>query len=115
MDEDSTFVLEKNQETNEMLLSGLGEMQLEILNKKVKNKFGAKALLKTPRVSYRETIKKTVEAEGKHKKQSGGAGQFGQCSIKFEPGAEDGVFEFVDAIVGGSTRQYIVQQKIRGN
>ena len=108
MDEDSTFVLEKNQETNEMLLSGLGEMQLEILNRKVKNKFGAKALLQTPRVSYRETIKKTVEAEGKHKKQSGGAGQFGQCSIRFEPGAEDGVFEFVDAVVGGAIpRQYI--------
>lgn len=108
MDEDSTFTLEKNIETNEMLLSGLGEMQLEILTKKVKNKFGAKAVLQNPRVSYRETIKKTVEAEGKHKKQSGGAGQFGQCSIRFEPGAEDGIFEFVDAIVGGAIpRQFI--------
>jgi len=108
MDEDATFKLEKNQETNEMLLSGQGEMQLEILTRKVKNKFGVNAVLKTPRVSYRETIRKTVEAEGKHKKQTGGAGQFGQCMIRFEPGAADGIFEFVDAVVGGAIpRQYI--------
>ena len=108
LDEDSTFTLEKNAETNEMIISGMGEMQLDIICKKVKNKFNATAVLKEPRIAYRETIKKTVEAEGKHKKQSGGAGQFGQCSIRFEPGAADGVFEFVDAVVGGAIpRQYI--------
>lgn len=108
MDEDNTFKLEKNAETNEMVLSGLGEMQLDILCKKVKNKFNAVAVLREPRVAYRETIKKCVEAEGKHKKQSGGAGQFGQCSVRFEPGAEDGIFEFVDAVVGGAIpRQFI--------
>lgn len=108
MEEDSTFKIEKNLETNEMVISGLGEMQLDILSKKVKNKFGATAVLREPRIAYRETIKKTVEAEGRHKKQSGGAGQFGQCSIRFEPGAEDGMFEFVDAVVGGAIpRQYI--------
>ena len=108
LDEDSTFTLEKNAETNEMIISGMGEMQLDIICKKVKNKFNATAVLKEPRIAYRETIKKTVEAEGKHKKQSGGAGQFGQCSVRFEPGAADGVFEFVDAVVGGAIpRQYI--------
>lgn len=108
LEEDATFKLEKNVETNEMLLSGLGEMQLDILCKKVKNKFNAEAVLKEPKISYRETIRKKVEAEGKHKKQSGGAGQFGQCTVRFEPGAEDGVFEFVDAVVGGVIpRQFI--------
>ena len=108
LDEDATFTLEKNAETNEMIISGMGEMQLDIICKKVKNKFNATAVLKEPRIAYRETIKKTVEAEGKHKKQSGGAGQFGQCSVRFEPGAADGVFEFVDAVVGGAIpRQYI--------
>ena len=108
LEEDATFKLEKNVETNEMLLSGLGEMQLDILCKKIKNKFNVEAVLKEPKISYRETIRKKVEAEGKHKKQSGGAGQFGQCTVRFEPGAEDGVFEFVDEVVGGVIpRQFI--------
>ena len=107
-DEDISFTVTKNAETNEMLLSGVGETQLEILCRKLKNKFGVEAVLKEPRISYRETIKKMAEAEGKHKKQSGGAGQFGQCSVRFEPGAADGQFEFVDAVVGGAVpRQFI--------
>ena len=76
--------------------------------KKVKNKYGVEAVLREPRVSYREAIHKSAEAVGKHKKQSGGAGQFGQCSVRFEPGAADGNFEFVDAVVGGAIpRQFI--------
>ena len=107
-DEDISFTVTKNAETNEMLLSGVGETQLEILCRKLKNKFGVEAVLKEPRIAYRETIKKMAEAEGKHKKQSGGAGQFGQCSVRFEPGAADGQFEFVDAVVGGAVpRQFI--------
>lgn len=107
-DEDISFTVNKNAETNEMLLSGVGETQLEILCRKLKNKFGVEAVLKEPRIAYRETIKKMAEAEGKHKKQSGGAGQFGQCSVRFEPGAADGQFEFVDAVVGGAVpRQFI--------
>ncbi|HRR90534.1 MAG TPA: GTP-binding protein, partial [Eubacteriales bacterium] len=101
-DEDISFSVTKNQETNEMLLSGAGEPHLEVLNKKLKNKFGCEAELREPKIAYKETIRSTVEAEGKHKKQSGGAGQFGQCMIRFEPGAADGVFEFVDAVVGGA-------------
>ena len=97
-DEDISFTVTKNAETNEMLLSGVGETQLEILCRKLKNKFGVEAVLKEPRIAYRETIKKMAEAEGKHKKQSGGAGQFGQCSVRFEPGA----------VVGGAVpRQFI--------
>ena len=107
-DEDISFTVTNNAETNEMLLSGVGETQLEILCRKLKNKFGVEAVLKEPRIAYRETIKKMAEAEGKHKKQSGGAGQFGQCSVRFEPGAADGQFEFVDAVVGGAVpRQFI--------
>jgi len=108
MDEDISFTVTKNAETGEMLLSGIGETQLNILCKKLKNKFGCEAVLKEPRIAYRETVRKSAEAEGKHKKQSGGAGQFGQCSVRFEPGAEDGVYEFVDAVVGGAVpKQFI--------
>ena len=107
-DEDISFTVTKNAETNEMLLSGIGETQLSILCKKLKSKFGCEALLKEPRIAYRETVRKMAEAEGKHKKQSGGAGQFGDCWVRFEPGAEDGVYEFVDAVVGGAVpRQFI--------
>ena len=107
-DEDISFNVSKNAETNEMLLSGVGETQLSILCKKLKNKFNCEAILKEPKIAYRETVRKTAEAEGKHKKQSGGAGQFGVCSVRFEPGAEDGVYEFVDAVVGGAVpRQFI--------
>lgn len=107
-DEDISFTVTKNAETNEMLLSGIGETQLSILCKKLKSKFGCEAVLKEPRIAYRETIRKMSEAEGKHKKQSGGAGQFGDCWVRFEPGAEDGVYEFVDAVVGGAVpRQFI--------
>ncbi|MDY5677608.1 MAG: elongation factor G [Eubacteriales bacterium] len=107
-DEDISFTVVKNIETNEMLLCGVGETQLDILCRKLKNKFGVEAVLKEPRIAYRETIRKMAEAEGKHKKQSGGAGQFGVCSVRFEPGAADGEFEFVDAVVGGAVpRQFI--------
>lgn len=107
-DEDATFKVEKNVETGDVLISGLGEAQLDIMCKRVKNKLGLDIGWQEPRVAYRETIRKTAEAEGKHKKQSGGAGQYGDVFIKFEPGAADGEFEFVDAIVGGAVpRQFI--------
>ncbi|MDR2634744.1 MAG: elongation factor G [Clostridiales bacterium] len=107
-EEDTTFKVRKDNETGDVLVSGLGEAQLEIMCRRVKNKFGVEAKLSDPKVAYRETIKGTAEAEGKHKKQSGGAGQFGDVFIRFEPGAADGVFEFVDAIVGGAVpRQFI--------
>lgn len=107
-DEDISFTVVKNAETGEMLLSGVGETQLKTICKKLKNKFGCEATLKEPKIAYRETIKKSAEAEGKHKKQSGGAGQFGVCDVRFEPGAADGIYEFVDAVVGGAVpKQFI--------
>lgn len=101
-EEDLTFVVEKDNTTGEMVIRGLGETQLDVLCKKLKSKFGAEAVLSEPRIPFKETIKLSVEAEGKHKKQSGGAGQFGVVNIRFEPGAENGEFEFVNAIVGGA-------------
>ena len=107
-DEDIAFTVTKDPETGEMLLSGLGETQLDVICKKLKSKFNCEAVLQDPRIPYRETIRKMAEAEGKHKKQSGGAGQYGHCKVRFEPGAADGVFEFVDAVVGGTVpRQFI--------
>lgn len=106
-DEDISFTVTKNPETGEMLLNGIGNAQLEILVRKLKNKFGVDAILKEPRIPYRETITKTVEAEGKHKKQSGGAGQYGHCWIRFEPCPEED-FVFADEVVGGTVpKQYI--------
>ena len=102
MDEDISFRIDKNHDTGEMLLSGVGETQLAIICRKLKNKFGCEALLTEPKIAYRETIRKMAEGEGKHKKQSGGAGQYGHCKVRFEPGAEDGLYEFVDAVVGGA-------------
>ena len=105
-EEDYTFSVAKNAETGEMLISGQGETHLDVINKKLKAKFNVSALLKTPKIAYRETIRKTVEAEGKHKKQSGGHGQYGHCKVRFEP--FDGEFEFAEEVVGGSVpKQYI--------
>ena len=101
-EEDLTFKVEKDKDTGEMVIRGQGETQLDILCKKLKAKFGCEAVLREPRIAFKETITGVAEAEGKHKKQSGGAGQFGVVNIKFEPGAEDGEFEFVNAIVGGA-------------
>ncbi|MBQ3116481.1 MAG: elongation factor G [Clostridia bacterium] len=107
-EEDLTFKVEKDLETGEMVIRGQGETQLDVLCKKLKAKFGAEAVLREPRVAFKETINGVVEAEGKHKKQTGGAGQYGVVNIKFEPGAADGNFEFVDAVVGGAVpRQFI--------
>lgn len=107
-EEDVSFRIEKNADTGEMLIVGVGDTQLSVLCKKLKNKFGCDAVLTEPKVAYRETIRKSAEGEGKHKKQSGGAGQYGHCKVSFEPGAEDGLYEFVDAVVGGVVpRQFI--------
>lgn len=107
-EEDISFKVEKNHDTGEMLLEGVGETHLAVICKKLKTKFGCDAILSEPKVAYRETIRKSAEGEGKHKKQSGGAGQYGHCKVKFEPGAEDGMYEFVDAVVGGVVpRQFI--------
>ncbi len=100
-DEDISFKIEKNQDTGEMIIAGVGATQLEVLRKKLKSKFGVSAILTEPKIAYKETIRKLAEGEGKHKKQSGGAGQYGHVKIRFEPSSEDVMFEFVDEVVGG--------------
>lgn len=102
MDEDPTFKVERDPESAEVIMSGLGETHLEVLATKLKNKFGADVNLIEPKIPYRETIKGTSDVQGKHKKQSGGHGQYGDVKIKFErrfDGEND--LEFVDAVVGG--------------
>ncbi|MBQ9941728.1 MAG: elongation factor G [Christensenellaceae bacterium] len=108
-EEDPTFRVSTNAETGDTLLSGMGEMHIEVICQKLKNKFGVEAALSEPRVAYRETIRKMAEAEGKHKKQSGGAGQFGVVQMRFEPILDGSAeFEFVNAIVGGVVpKEYI--------
>ena len=107
IEEDRTLVLTKNTETKETLLGGLGETQLNIAIKKLKNKYKVDAVLQDPKIAYRETIRKTVEVRGKHKKQSGGHGQYGDCVIRFEP-YPDGDFAFDAEVVGGAVpKQYI--------
>ncbi|NLA84530.1 MAG: elongation factor G [Clostridiales bacterium] len=108
-EEDPTFAVEKNQETGEMLISGIGEMHMEIISKRLQNKFGVSVNFAEPKIPYRETIRKSIKAEGRHKKQSGGHGQYGHVWIEFEPLTDtEKEFEFVDKIVGGVVpRQFI--------
>ena len=119
IEEDPSLHLEKNAETTETLLSGLGEMHLDVVRNKLESKFGAKADLRDPKIPYRETIRKTVSVQGRHKKQSGGHGQFGDVWIEFSPITDsDADFEFVDAVVGGAVpRNFIpsVEKGLREN
>jgi elongation factor G len=107
-DEDPTFEVHYNAETHETIVSGLGERHLEISLSKLKRKFGVAAELTRPKIAYRETFKAKAEGQGRHKKQSGGRGQFGDCWVRLAPLPRGSGYEFVDEIVGGSIpRQYI--------
>ncbi|MBW2591446.1 MAG: elongation factor G [Deltaproteobacteria bacterium] len=101
LEEDPALKLGRNAETKEILLSGMGQVHIETTIEKMKRKFNVEVLLNTPKVPYKETIKKKVRVQGKHKKQSGGHGQYGDCWIQMEPLPKGKGFEFVDAIVGG--------------
>jgi elongation factor G len=105
-DEDPVFTMGYNAETHQLLLAGIGEQHLDVLISKLKSKFNVEATLIEPRVPYRETIRKKVRVEGKHKKQSGGHGQFGHVWVEFEPGPAEGL-TFEEHIFGGSVpKQY---------
>ena len=107
VEEDPTLKVELNKETHQQLISGIGEQHLDIIVSKLKSKFNVSVDLIEPKVPYRETIKKKVKVEGKHKKQSGGHGQFGHVWIEFEPGEEDGL-TFKEKIFGGAVpKNYI--------
>ena len=100
-EEDPTLQFSTNNETHEMIISGLGEQHLDVAVSKLKSKFGVDITLKKPKVPYRETIRKTVQVQGRHKKQTGGHGQFGDVWIEFSPCDSDGL-EFGERVVGGS-------------
>lgn len=105
-DEDPTFKVSINTETHQTLISGVGEQHLDVIISKLKAKFGVSVNLIEPRIPYRETIKKKVKVEGKHKKQSGGHGQYGHVWIEFEPGSKEDL-TFEEKIFGGSVpKQY---------
>lgn len=100
-EEDPTIKFETNNETHEMVISGMGEQHLDVIVSKLKSKYGVDVILKKPKVAYRETIRKTVKVQGRYKKQTGGHGQFGDVWIEFSPcESEDMIFE--EKVVGGA-------------
>ncbi len=119
LEEDPSISVEKNAETGETLVSAQGDLHLDVVKNKLSSKFGANAEMQDPRIPYRETIKKTVKAQGRHKKQSGGHGQFGDVWIEFSPIGDTNIdFEFEDAVVGGVVpRNFIpsVEKGLREN
>ena len=107
-EEDPSISYTRDPQTHELLLAGQGQLHIEVTVAKLKRRFGVEVLLKPPRIPYRETITAATEAHGRHKKQTGGHGQFGDCKIKVEPLPRGSDFEFVDDIFGGSIpRQYV--------
>ncbi len=102
LEEDPTFNINRDTENAETIISGIGETHLDVIASKIKNKFGVDVLLQPPKIPYRETIKGVADVQGKHKKQSGGHGQYGDVWIKFEPRTDgETELEFVDKVVGG--------------
>ncbi|MBE6752734.1 MAG: elongation factor G, partial [Ruminococcaceae bacterium] len=100
-EEDPSITYGQNPETKQMIVSGQGDQHIDVIVSKLKSKFSVDVVLETPRVAYRETIRKKVEQQGRHKKQSGGHGQFGDVYIRFEPCESEGL-EFAEEVVGGS-------------
>jgi elongation factor G len=108
MEEDQTLKLRRDDQTKELIISGMGQVHLEVTMEKLKRKFSVEVELKTPKVPYLETIRASVKVQGKYKKQSGGRGQYGDCWVEFSPLARGEGFQFEDKIVGGVIpRQYI--------
>ncbi|HEX4568213.1 MAG TPA: elongation factor G [Vicinamibacterales bacterium] len=107
-EEDPTINYTRDQQTKELLLAGQGQSHIEVTVAKLKRRFGVEVTLKLPRIPYRETIKASVEAHGRHKKQTGGHGQFGDCKVRFEPLPPGSDFQFENDIFGGSIpRQFV--------
>ncbi len=100
-EEDKTINFENNAETKQLLISGIGDIHLDVLTSRLKQRYNVDVTLDKPKIAYRETIRKTVQAEGKHKKQSGGHGQYGHVKITFSPGEAEGL-TFTESVVGGA-------------
>lgn len=117
IEEDPTLQSSRDAQTKEMILSGMGQVHLDVAIEKLKRKFGVEVILDTPKIPYKETINGDTKVQGKYKKQSGGKGQYGDCWIEIHPLERGKGFEFVDKIVGGAIpRQYIpaVENGIKG-
>ncbi|MDO4287898.1 MAG: elongation factor G [Eubacterium sp.] len=115
VEEDPTMSFGRNNETKQTLLSGLGEMHLEVISNRLKQKFGVEVNLLPMKVPYRETIRKSASAQGRHKKQSGGSGQFGDVWVTFEPGdTPNDPFVFVDKVVGGAVPRNFIPAVEKG-
>ncbi|AQR97972.1 elongation factor G [Clostridium saccharoperbutylacetonicum] len=114
-DEDPVFEISRDVENAEIIIAGLGETHINVIASKIKNKYGVDVVLNLPKVPYKETIKGVADVQGKHKKQSGGHGQYGDVVIKFEP-RKDGVddLEFVDNVVGGAVPRNFIPAVEKG-
>src|SRR5699024_6935474 len=107
-EEDPTFTAESDHETGQTIISGMGELHLDVIVDRLKREFKVEANVGAPQVSYRETFRGSAEVEGKFIRQSGGRGQYGHVWVKFEPNEEGAGYEFVDKVVGGVVpREYI--------
>src|SRR5699024_2057213 len=107
-EEDPTFTAESDPETGQTIISGMGELHLDVIVDRLKREFKVEANVGAPQVSYRETFRGSAEVEGKFVRQSGGRGQYGHVWVKFEPNEEGAGYEFVDKVVGGVVpREYI--------
>jgi elongation factor G len=113
-DEDPTFEMRYVPETHETVISGMGERHLEVSLAKLKRKYGVGAELSKPRIAYRETLTAKAEGQGRHKKQTGGRGQFGDCWVRIRPNARGAGYEFADEIVGGSIPSKFIPAVDRG-
>ena len=114
-EEDPSVFFNRVAETKELVISGLGQLQLDVVNEMLRDRYKLDVTFKAPRIPYRETIKKGVKnIQGKHKKQSGGHGQFGDCWIHLDPLKRGGGFEFVDAIVGGAIPRNFIPSVEKG-
>ncbi len=112
--EDPSFRVKTDEETGQIIMSGMGELHLEILVDRMKREYGVEANVGAPQVAYRETIRKTVEQEGKHAKQSGGKGQFGHVWLKIEPNEAGKGYEFINDVVGGTVPKEFIPAVDKG-
>ncbi len=116
MEEDPTIRVEKNVETAESVLSGIGEVSIDVVAAKLASKFKVDCVLQDPKIPYRESIRKPIDVEGRHKKQTGGHGQFGDVKIKFRPNDDpnDTEFHFIDSVVGGTVPRNFIPAVEKG-
>jgi elongation factor G len=114
MEEDPTFRVKSDHETGQTIISGIGELQLEIMVDRMKREFNVEANVGAPQVAYKETIETIAEAEGKYIRQSGGRGQYGHCFLRVEPQARGEGYEFVNAVRGGAIPQEFISSIQKG-